>query len=79
MSEKQFGEKSVYLIYTPILLFILKEVRTGTEKQGRIWEAGTDGEVRKDAVYWLILVDSLTFISIGAALTRLVVLKEWMF
>lgn len=53
MSVKQFGEKSVCLIFTSTLLFILKEVRTGAQEQGRIQEAGADGEVRKDAVYWL--------------------------
>lgn len=51
--QKQFGENSVYLTYTSTLLFILKEVRTGSQEQGRIREAGADGEVRKVAVFWL--------------------------
>jgi hypothetical protein len=31
MTKKQVGEESVYLAYTSILLFITKEVRTGTQ------------------------------------------------
>jgi hypothetical protein len=30
MTKKQDGEEKVYLAYTSILLFITKEVRTGT-------------------------------------------------
>jgi hypothetical protein len=31
MTKKQFGEERVYAAYTSILLFITKEVRTGTQ------------------------------------------------
>jgi hypothetical protein len=31
MTKKQVGEERVYSAYTPILLFITKEVRTGTQ------------------------------------------------
>jgi hypothetical protein len=31
MTKKQVGEEKVYLAYTSILLFITKEVRTGTQ------------------------------------------------
>jgi hypothetical protein len=41
MTKKQVGEKRVYLAYTSILLFITKEVRTGTQA-GQ--EAGADAE-----------------------------------
>jgi hypothetical protein len=42
MTKKQVGEESIYLAYTSILLFITKEVRTGTQT-GQ--EAGADAEV----------------------------------
>ena len=32
MTKKQVGEERIYLAYTSILLFITKEVRTGTQK-----------------------------------------------
>jgi hypothetical protein len=41
MSKKQVGEKRVYSAYNSILLFITKEVRTGTQT-GQ--EAGADVE-----------------------------------
>ena len=41
MTKKQVGEERVYLAYTSILLFITKEVRTGTQT-GQ--EAGADAE-----------------------------------
>jgi hypothetical protein len=41
MTKKQVGEERVYLAYTFILLFITKEVRTGTQA-GQ--EAGADAE-----------------------------------
>jgi hypothetical protein len=41
MTKKQIGEERVYLAYTSILLFITKEVRTGTQA-GQ--EAGADAE-----------------------------------
>jgi hypothetical protein len=42
MTKKQAGEERVYSTYTSILLFITKEVRTGTQV-GQ--EAGADAEV----------------------------------
>jgi hypothetical protein len=41
MTKKQVGEGRVYSAYTSILLFITKEVRTGTQT-GQ--EAGADAE-----------------------------------
>jgi hypothetical protein len=41
MTKKQVGEEKVYLAYISILLFITKEVRTGTQA-GQ--EAGADAE-----------------------------------
>jgi hypothetical protein len=41
MTKKQVGEERVYSAYTSILLFITKEVRTGTQA-GK--EAGADAE-----------------------------------
>ena len=41
MAKKQVGEERVYSAYTSILLFITKEVRTGTQT-GQ--EAGADAE-----------------------------------
>jgi hypothetical protein len=41
MTNKQAGEERVYSAYTSILLFITKEVRTGTQT-GQ--EAGADAE-----------------------------------
>jgi hypothetical protein len=41
MTKKHVGEKRVYSAYTSILLFITKEVRTGTQA-GR--KAGADSE-----------------------------------
>jgi hypothetical protein len=41
MTKKQVGEEKVYSAYTSILLFITKEVRTGTQA-GQ--EAGADAE-----------------------------------
>jgi hypothetical protein len=41
MIKKQVGEERVYLAYTSTLLFITKEVRTGTQASQ---EAGADAE-----------------------------------
>jgi hypothetical protein len=41
MTKKQVGEERVYSAYTSILLFITKEVRTGTQT---VQEAGADAE-----------------------------------
>jgi hypothetical protein len=44
MTKKPFGEERVYSAYTSILLFIIREVRTGTQAgQG----AGADAEAMK--------------------------------
>jgi hypothetical protein len=44
MTKKQVGEERVYLSYTSILLFVTKEIRTGTQAGQK---AGADGEVMK--------------------------------
>jgi hypothetical protein len=41
MTKKQVGEERVYLAYTSMLLFITKEVRTGTQAGQK---AGADSE-----------------------------------
>ena len=41
MNKKQAGVKKVYLAYTSILLFITKEVRTGTQVDKK---AGADAK-----------------------------------
>jgi hypothetical protein len=41
MTKKQAGEERIYLAYTFILLFITKEVRTGTQAGQK---AGADAE-----------------------------------
>jgi hypothetical protein len=41
MTKKRVGEERVYSAYTSILLFITKEVRTGTQARQ---EAGADAE-----------------------------------
>jgi hypothetical protein len=41
MTKKQIGEERVYSAYTSILLFITKEVRTGTQAGQK---AGADAE-----------------------------------
>jgi hypothetical protein len=55
MTKKQVGEGRVYSAYNSILLFITKEVRTGTQT-GQ--EAGTDAEAMEgcsllDCLLWL--------------------------
>ena len=45
MTKKQVGEESVYSAYTSILLFITKDIRSGTQA-GQ--EAGTDAEAMKE-------------------------------
>ena len=48
MTKKQVREEKVYSAYTSILLFIIKEVRTGTET-GKELEAGADGDVTEES------------------------------
>jgi hypothetical protein len=50
MTKKQVGEERVYSAYTSTLLFITKEVRTGTQA-GQ--EAGADAEAMEGCSYWL--------------------------
>jgi hypothetical protein len=45
MTKKQVGEERVYSAYTSMLLFITKEVRTGTQA-GQ--EAGADAEAMEE-------------------------------
>jgi hypothetical protein len=49
MIKKQVGEERVYLAYTSILLFITKEVRTGTHA-GQ--EAGADAEAMEGWMFF---------------------------
>jgi hypothetical protein len=49
MTRKQVGEERVYSAYTSILLFITKEVRTGTQA-GQ--EAGADAEALLACFPW---------------------------
>jgi hypothetical protein len=53
MTKKQVGEERVYSAYTSILLFITKEVRTGTQA-GQ--EAGADAEAMEG---WMFLTGLL--------------------
>ena len=59
MTKKQIGEERVYSAYTSILLFITKEVRTGTQA---CQEAGADAETM-DVPYWLASPGSLSLLS----------------
>jgi hypothetical protein len=54
------GEESVYSAYNSILLFITKEVRTGTQA-GQ--EAGADAEAMRDLPYWLASPGLLSLLS----------------
>ena len=48
MTKKQIGEERVYSAYTSILLFITKDVRTGTQT-GQ--EAGADAEAMHGGMF----------------------------
>jgi hypothetical protein len=48
MTKKQIGEERVYSAYTSIVLFITKEVRTGTQA-GQ--EAGADAEAMHGGMF----------------------------
>jgi hypothetical protein len=50
MTTKQTGEERIYSAYTSILLFITKEVRTGTQAGKK---AGADERPWRDVLYWL--------------------------
>jgi hypothetical protein len=60
MTKKQVGEERVYSAYTSVLLFITKEVRTGTQA-GQ--EAGADTEAMRDVTYWFASPGLLTLLS----------------
>ena len=60
MTKKQVEEKRVYSAYTSILLFLTKEVRTGTQA-GQ--EAGTDAEAMEAILYWLASTGLLSLLS----------------
>jgi hypothetical protein len=63
MTKKQVGEERVYLAYTSILLFITKEVRTGTQAGQN---AGADAEATegyRDILYWLASPGLLSLLS----------------
>ena len=56
MTKKQVGEERVYLAYTSILLFITKEVRTGTQAGQK---AGADAEAMEGCSLLACLACSL--------------------
>jgi hypothetical protein len=61
MTKKQVGEKRVYSAYTSILLFITKEVSTGTQPSQK---AGADAEAMEGHVaYWLASPGFLSLLS----------------
>jgi hypothetical protein len=60
MTKKQVGEERVYSAYTSMLLFITKEVRTGTQA-GQ--EAGAETEPRKGVSFWLSSPGFLSLLS----------------
>ena len=62
MAKKQVEEERVYSAYTSILLFITKEVRSGTQA-GQ--EAGADAEAMEDVPYWLASPGLLSLLSYG--------------
>ena len=59
-TKKQVGEERVYSAYTSTLLFITKEVGTGTHT-GQ--EAGADAEAMEGAAYWLASPGLLSLLS----------------
>jgi hypothetical protein len=60
MTKKQVGEERVYLAYTSILLFITKEVRTGTQAGQK---AGTDAEAMEGCSLLACLPGLLSLLS----------------
>jgi hypothetical protein len=54
------GEERVYSPYTSIMLFITKEVRTGTPAGQK---AGADAEPWRDVLYWLSSPGLLSLLS----------------
>jgi hypothetical protein len=60
MTKKQVGEERVYWAYTSILLFITKEVRTGTQA---CQKTGADAETVEGCSYWLASPGLLSLLS----------------
>jgi hypothetical protein len=60
MTKKQIVEERVYSAYTSILLFITKEVRTGTQAGKK---AGSDAEAMEGFLYWLASPGLLSLLS----------------
>jgi hypothetical protein len=58
MTKKQVGEERVYSAYKPILLFITKEVRTGTQT-GQ--EAGADAEAMEGCSLLACLLSLISY------------------
>jgi hypothetical protein len=56
MTKKQVGEERVYLAYTSMLLFITKEIRTGTQ-------AGQEGGVDAEAMEGCSLLACLPWLA----------------
>jgi hypothetical protein len=50
MTKNQVGEERVYSAYTSILLFLTKEVRTGTQAG---WKQELMQRPWRDVLYWL--------------------------
>ena len=60
MTKKQVGEERVYSVYTSTLLFITKDVRTGTQAGQK---AGADAEPWRDVLHWLASPGLLSLLS----------------
>jgi hypothetical protein len=60
MTKKQIREERVYSAYTSMLLFITKEVRTGTQAGQK---AGADAEAMEGFFYWLASLGLLSLLS----------------
>jgi hypothetical protein len=60
MTKKQGGEERVYSAYTSTLLFITKEVRTGTQAGQK---AGADAQAMEGCSYWLASPRLLSLLS----------------
>jgi hypothetical protein len=58
MTKKQAGEERVYSAYTSILLFITKEVRTGTQTGQELMQRPW-----RDVHYWLAFPGLLSLLS----------------
>jgi hypothetical protein len=60
--QKQAGEERVYLTYTSISLFIIKEIRTGTHRS-LTWRQELMQRPEISMVYWLVVHGLLNLLS----------------